>query len=206
MISDLYDSVVEVFRRYGCPAAVYLGSQYQSQHTETLRVVIVQETDSYAPPLPSLSPLATQQYMYGVINPRPVGTRKCGFFVELWATAPQQRDPQDQYRADLAYLDALINQFAVALQQTASGIHVLEGGQAGPGNGAAGSAGLGYVLRVSVDVPIIDAKWPAQQLSACTETWVHRPATADITIAGNVDPESPHYQPQPPFRVPTPTE
>lgn len=203
MISDVYDSMVEAFRRYGCPAAVYLGSQYQAQNTETLRVVLHQTIDQFAPPLPSLTPIATQQYMYGAINPRPVATRRCGVEAELWATAPLQRDPQDQYRADLAYLDALVNQFVVVLQQLTSGIFVVEGGQAGPGNGAAGSAGLGYVIKALIDVPVIDAAWPREQLDKCTETWAHRPARADITISGKVDPEPPHFQPQPPFRVPT---
>lgn len=203
MISDVYDSVVDAFRRYGCPAVVYLGSQYQPQNTETLRVVLHQTIDQFASPLPSLNPIATQQYMYGAINPRPVATRRCGVEAELWATAPTQRDPQDQYRADLAYLDALVNQFVVALQQIASGLFVIEGGQAGPGNGAAGAAGLGYVVKAMIDIPVIDAPWPKEQLDRCTETWVHRPAVAEITISGKVDPEPPNFQPQPPFRVPT---
>lgn len=204
MISDVYDAVVEGFRRYGCPAAVYLGGQFFEQHTPPLRVVLKQTDDLFGPPLPSMGDTPTQQMMYGnAMNPRSVGTRRCGLDVEMWATAPRQRDPQDQYRADLAYLDALVNQFAVVLQQIASGVHVLQSGVAATGNVSANAAGLGYMLKALVDIPIIDAPWPAQQLSRCSETWAHRSGSFVITVEGKVGGEPP-YQPQPPFTVPTP--
>ena len=205
MISDLFDSVVHVFARYKCPAVLYLGQQFTPQHTETLRVVMYQgeksPADEFAPQsAASLLPSQTIQY----INPRPVATRRAGFSVELWATAPKQRQAQHQFRADLAYLDALLNQFIVALQQTASGVFVAKSGVAAPGNQDANVAGLGYTLQCSCDVPVIDAPWPAQQLSECSKTWAYGPARAEITIAGKVDTEAPFYQPQPPFIVPTP--
>lgn len=203
MISDIYDALVQGFERYNCPARVYLGGQFHEQHTQPLRVVLKQTDDVFEKGTPSFTP--TQQMLYGqAINPRPVGTRRCGLDVEFWAKAPQQRDPQDQYRADLAYLDALVNQFAVVMQQIAAGIHVFQGGAAAAGNVSANSAGLGYLLKALVDIPLIDAPWPAQQLSACTTTWAYRPADFIITVEGKVSPEPPYYQPQPSFRVPTP--
>lgn len=200
MISDLYDSIVELFKVYGCPAPIYLGEQFKDQHTETLCVVLWQTDDKFTPQLASVLPPITRA-LY--LNPRPIATRKCGLNARLWATAPPQKDPQDQYRADLAYLDALVNQFAIALQQLASGISDIEGGMAADGNAAAVRSGLGYDLVCRVDVPVIDAPWPAQQLDECSKTWEHRPATALITISGKVDPEPPHFQPGTTFPVPT---
>ncbi len=207
MISDLYDSIVEAFERYGCPAKVYLGEQYRSQHTETLRVIMWQGSSSPADSFgghsaASLSP--TQRIQF--VNPRPVATRKCGFSVELWATAPEQRFPADQFRANQAYLDALVNQFVAVLQQIASGVYTVQGGLAAAGNADADVAGLGYTLQCSCDVPIIDVAWPSQQLSECSKTWQYSGATAEVTIAGKVDPETPFYQNQPPFTVPTPED
>lgn len=202
MISDVYDSVVEVFKRYGCPARVYLGEQYASQHTETLCVVMWQTSDQFTEQLASVTP--SQAIVY--IDPRPLKTRKCGVTARLWATAPQQRERGDQYRADLAYLDALINQFAIALHYIGAGINEMKGGMAAANNAAADVAGLGYDFQCSIEIPIIDAKWPAQALDKCTQTWLHHTATADITIAGKVDPEPPFYQDGIRFPVPTATE
>ncbi len=203
MISDMYDSVVELFKHYGCPAPVYLGEQYATQHTETMCVVMWQTSDQFAEAVPS-APSPTQTGLY--INPRPLKTRRCGLKVRMWAKAPKQRNAQDQYRADLAWLDALVNQFCIALNYITAGINELQGGVAAAGNASAAVAGLGYDLTCLVDVPIIDAKWPAQALDKCTETWQHMPATAEITISGKVDPEPPYYQPGIVFPVPTATE
>jgi hypothetical protein len=203
VISDVYDCIVEAFRRYKCPANVYLGEQFRAQHTGPLRVVIYQgqssPADQFTGALPAqLLPTQTIQY----INPRPVATRRSGFSAELWATAPKQRSAVDQYRADLAYLDALVNQFGVALQQLASGIFMIQSGVAAAGNADAAVAGLGYTLQCVIDVPIIDAEWPAQQLSKCTETWAHHPATAEVSVQ---DTQTEEVVP-PVFSVPTPTE
>jgi hypothetical protein len=202
VISDVYDALVEVFRAYGCPACVFLGGQFQPQHTAPMRVVLTQTGDKFSEVVASL-PTATQQALYTPINPRPIKTRRCGLDVEFWANAPKQRNPQDQYRADLAYLDALINQFIIAMQRCFSGIYELESGGAPAGNADITVAGLGYTLKCLVDIPVIDAPWPEQQLSACSETWAHRPGSFIVTVEGKVDPEPPYYQPQPPFTVPT---
>lgn len=199
MISDVYDSVVELFQRYGCPAPVYLGKQFADQNTEPLCVVMWQTDDKYGGQIASVTPTQTGLY----INPRPLKTRSCGLSVRLWASAPEQKNAQDQYRADLAFLDALINQFAIALNYIASGINEMSGGMAAAGNAASVISGLGYDLTCTVDIPIIDAPWPAQALDKCTETWVHRPGTAEITVSGKVDPDPPFYQPGIVFPVPT---
>ncbi len=204
MISDVYDSMVEAFRIYGCPAQVLLGEQYAWQHTGMLTVILWQTDDRYAPQIPSV-PQGPMTNM-GAINPRPVATRKCGAVARLWATAPEQRDPVDQYRANLAYLDALINQTIVVLQQLTSGIYVAQGGRSPEGNAGSVIAGLGYDLAFSVDVPIIDTAWPAQALSDCTRTWIHRPARAIVSIDGKVDPNPPYYQTGTQFEVPTPDQ
>jgi hypothetical protein len=202
MISDLYDALVVVFKQYECPAAVYLGEQYRAQNTETLRVVMWPSGDKFTPQNGSVLSEPARRF-WRPINPRSTATRKAGFEVELWATAPVQRNPVHQYRADLAYLDALVNQFAIAMQQIASGLFELAIGDSAPSNAAAGVAGLGYTLQCSVDVPVIDAKWPAQQLDACTKTWAEASGSATITVDGKVDPEPPHYQTGQTFTVPT---
>lgn len=201
MISDVYDAMCHAFERYGCPIPIYLGPQFLAQHTPTSRVVMFQSTDKFKPPSPaSLTPTQRLQY----INPRPVATRSCGLNAELWVTAPPQANAQNQYRADLAYLDALVNQFCVALQQLVSGLFDLEGGVCAPNNGAAARAGLGYLLSCSIDIPIIDAAWPAQQLGECSKTWAYAPATAEIEIAKQTGYNPPEFQPEPPFTLPTP--
>lgn len=211
MISDLYDCTVECFRRYGCPAEVFLGEQYRAQHTSPLRVIMYMGTtsppDQFAPANPSVALLPTQTQMMlarGLpINPRPVATRHAGFSVELWATAPNQRNAADQYRANLAYLDALVNMFGVALQQLASGIFTIQSGLAAAGNADAAVSGLGYTMQCVCDVPVIDVPWPAQQLAECSKTWAHHAATATVSVTKEGDP--PVVSP-PPFTVPTPPE
>lgn len=209
MISDLYDGIVHVFRQYRCPAVVYLGEQYRAQHTGGLRVVLWQGSqspaDQFLPKNESLATWPTQQLQLKAaqfINPRPVATRRCGFSAELWATAPKQRVAADQWRANMAYLDALVNQFAVALQHLASGVFMVQSGLAAQGNADADVMGLGYTLQVSTDVPVIDVPWPAQQLGKCSETWAYGPAVADVSV---VDTQTEETHP-PVFRVPTPEE
>lgn len=203
MISDVYDSIVAAFKAYHCPAVVFLGAQYRDQHTSPMRVVMWPAgTDAFKPQNGSVL-TDPQLRLWKPINPRSTATRGYAFLAELWATAPVQRRPGDQYRADLAYLDALVNQFAVVLQQLTSGIFTIQGGEAAESNAAAGVSGLGYTMAVQVDVPIIDARWPAQQLDACTKTWAEAPARAIISIDGKVDPEPPHYQTGEQFPVPT---
>lgn len=204
MLSDVFDKLCANFAAYGCPAQLFLGGQFSEQHTAPLRIVFVQGEDAFNPPNASVlggNPALTRQ----AINPRPIATRTCGVKAELWATAPQQRDPGAQYRADLAYLDALINTTIAALQQTVAGLTVLGGGASSENNVDAGRAGLGYVLNLSVDVPIIDAPWPAQQLSVCSTTWTNAPATADVTVSAQLG-DPPTYQPGPAFAVPTPED
>ncbi len=203
MISDLYDSLVKAFRAYKCPAPIYLGEHFRSQHTVPLRVVLWQGKDSPADAfsgavVAGLTPTQAIQY----INPRPVATRECGFSAELWATAPTQRNVENQYRANLAYLDALINQLVTALQQISSGVYRIQGGRAAAGNADATVSGLGYTLACVCDIPIIDARWPEKQLSECSKSWAYGPASADISIENQNDP--PTVSPR--FTVPTPEE
>ncbi len=204
MISDVYDSVVEVFKTYGCPAPVYLGEQFADQHLAPLCVVMWQTADQYAGQLASVpvGPDTPTGRLY--INPRPLKTRRCGVTARLWAQAPQQRSPQDQYRADLAFLDALINQFCIALNYITAGINEIKGGMAAKGNAAASVAGLGYDLMTAIDIPIVDAKWPAQQLDKCTSTWLHHTATAEISVAAEIG--DPPFAPTIVFPVPTTEE
>lgn len=202
MISDVYDSTVELFKRYGCPAQVFLGPQWLDQYIPPLSVVLYQTRDQFGEQVASYTP--TQRGLY--VNPRPLATRACGFTARLWATAPTQRNSEDQYRADLAWLDALVNQFVIALRYIGAGISSAEGGMAAKGNAAADVSGLGYELECRLDIPIIDAPWPAQGLDNCSQTWRHARATAEITVSGKVDPEPPFYQPGIVFPVPTPEE
>jgi hypothetical protein len=202
MISDVYDSVVQVFCTYGCPAPVYLGQQYADQHLAPLSVVMWQTDDQFSGQNASVpvGPDTPTGRLY--LNPRPLKTRRCGVTARLWAQAKPQRSAQDQYRADLAYLDALINQYCIALNYITAGINEIKGGMAAKGNAAAGVAGLGYDLFTSIDIPIVDAKWPAEALDKCTETWVHQTATAVISVAAEIG--DPPFAPNVVFPVPTP--
>lgn len=206
MISDVYDSVVHVFREYGCPAVVYLGEQFADQHIEPMSVVMWQTSDEYTGQLASVAidPNSPTGRIY--INPRPLKTRRCGVTARLWAQAKQQRDAQSQYRADLAYLDALVNQFCIALNYITAGINEIKGGMAAKGNASTVVAGLGYDLMTTIDIPIVDAKWPAQALDKCTETWLHHTATAEISVAAAPAVSKPPFPPTIVFPVPTAEE
>ncbi len=204
MISDVYDSVVQVFKAYDCPAVVYLGEQLADQHIAPLSVTMWQTSDQFIGQNASVpvGPDTPTGRLY--INPRPLKTRRCGVTARLWAQATKQRSPQDQYRADLAYLDALVNQFCIALNYITAGINEIQGGMAAKGNAATVVAGLGYDLMTTIDIPIVDAKWPALALDKCTETWLHHTATAEISIAAKVG--DPPYAPNVVFPVPTSEE
>jgi len=209
VISDLFDSLCHAFKAYGCPAAMFLGEQWRAQHGPPLRVVIWQGNQSppdvFSPQnVASIQPSQRLQY----INPRPVATRVAGFSAELWATSPPQKDPRDQYRADLAYLDALVNQLGAALQQISSGIFTMQGGLAAAGNADASVSGLGYTAQCTCAIPIIEAPWPAQQLSRCSETWAYGSATAEVGVVLQTGYNPPEFAPSSPpvFRVPTPPE
>ncbi len=200
MISDLYDALVIAFRKYHCPAKLFLGAQYKGQHTGDMAVILYQDDDTFGPPNPASVP---EEMRKQFLNPRPVATRVSGFVAELWASAPIQTDATLQYRADLAYLDALINQFGCALNQLAIGTSALSGGAAARGNADSAIRGLGYALKGTFNIPIIECAWPAQQLDRCTRTWAEAAAKAAVTVSGKVDPEPPYYQPGVSFPVPT---
>lgn len=195
MFSDVYDQIVQAFSTYGCPAQLFLGSQFIDQHTSTMRIVFVQAEDEYGPAVIS-APQGTNGWSRQGLNPRPIGTRACGVRAELWATAPTQSDPATQYRADLAYLDALVNMLVVALQQVAAGITITSSGAAAENNGDAGRAGLGYSLTFSVQVPVIDVPWPKQQLSECSRTWAQGPGTTTVSVDAQLkSPPTSHNSP-----------
>lgn len=188
---DLFTAMKSAYCAYGCPVPIYIGPQWLQIHTETTRVILYQAQDVYEKASVSV-PVGTPGYTRHGINPRPIATRKCGAIANIWASAPEQDDPdpvtkaERQYKADLALLDILINQTCVVLQQVAGGIHVLAGGMAEDGNAAASRSGLGYVMNFSVDTPIIDMPWSVA-IDACRKTWTEAPATAEITIEGAVD-------------------
>ncbi len=62
-------------------------------------------------------------------------------------------------------------------------------------------------MTFSVATPVTDSPWPTA-LQCAPQTWAEAPATAEVTIAGAVDPSTTPagYQDQPPFTVPTPPE
>lgn len=183
MISDLYDAMVNAFLAYQCPVPIFLGEQYRYQHTAPTRVVMWQGKDS--PPdqfLPQNAASVTPTQALQYINPRPVLTRRCGFSLELWASAPPQRDPADQFRANQSWLDALVNMVGATLNQISSGVFTIQGGLAAEGNGDASIGGLGYTALCTCDIPIIEAPWPAEALNQCSKTWAYGSAEAEISV------------------------
>ncbi len=202
MFADVFDALVPAFKAYGCPAELYLGPQFVDQHTGTLRIVFIQTDDTFVGAVPSQLP-ATQRG----VNPRAIATRMCGVTAELWATAPDQRDASKQYRANLAYLDALLNTLLACLQQLATGISVTTGGVAAPNNSDSGISGLGYTLAFAIAIPVTDTPWPTALVCA-PNTWTEAPATAEITPSGRLDnsTDPPSYQDAFTFPVPTPEE
>ena len=204
MLSDVYDALVCAFKAYGCDVPLYLGKQFIDQHTEPLRVVIWQDADTFAPQQASVLQGQTGYNAQG-FNPRPVATRTCGAVASLWASSPPQKDPSLQFRSDLALLDALINQVVIALQATVPGLFIVSAGLAADNNDQGARSGLGYELRFTVAVPVIDVPW-APVITHCAQTWREMAATAEVTPAGRVDTSTTPPSYQNPYTFPVPNE
>lgn len=198
-LGDVVQALNVDFLARHCRAPILLGAQYLRDHDAPSRIVIVPGTDTFAPKLPSTTPLGVK----GQPNPRAIGTRLCTAVANIWAAAPELRDAAAQQAADLAALDALINCFVSALQSTCSGLYTLTGGTYPQAQLSHTNRGIIYELGFSVAIPLTDIGWPAVAITVCDKTFVPAPAHADVTVSTLLG-EPATYQPGVNFISPTP--
>lgn len=156
-----------------------LGEQFNADHAEPNRVVIIPTADTFSPRDVSVMPRGERN---GFLNPRPLLTRSIGADVHIWAGAPEQRDPSSQIDADFAQLDAMINTFLASLHGACAGLYQLSGGSSVTGQAVHARRGLRYVLQCTVAIPILDIAWPQVAITDCVETFRRERVTADIDI------------------------
>lgn len=178
-LADVVVALREQFKLRNCPAPILMGEQFNAEHAEPNRVVIIPTADTYGPKNPSISPRGTRN---GFSNPRPIATRNQGCTVNLWAGAPTQADPTAQLDADYAALDSLINVFFASVNASVAGIFTIGAGENTVGQVANNHRGLRYQLQCVVAVPVLDIAWPAVAITDCTETYLHARVSADVDI------------------------
>ena len=178
MLTDVFDSMRASFQARGFPGEVLWGHEKVSDHSDGPRVVIYPASDTFSAKGASLQ----GAFPTNGLNPRPIATRMQGGVANLWAMAPDQRDPAAQVRANYAALDQLINMTAVALHNASAGQFTLAGGD--PVNDASQMHhGLSYDLAFAVAVPIIDVPWVSVGITADNpKTFGQGPVTTvDVT-------------------------
>ncbi len=178
-LADVVAALNTDFLARNCKAPILLGAQYLRDHDAPSRIVIVPGTDTFGEKLPSTIPKG----LPGQPNPRAIKTRFCTAVANIWAAAPEMREPGAQQAADLAALDALINCFIAALQSTCAGIYGLSSGTYPATQESHTNRGIIYELGFSVAVPVLDIAWPPVAITTCDLTFIPAPAHAEVTVS-----------------------
>lgn len=180
-LSDVVVALREQFAARNCPAPILMGEQFNADHAEPNRVVIVPTADTYGPKNPSIQPRSSRA---SFANPRAIATRNQGCIVHIWAGAPAQRDGSAQLDADFAALDSLINVFIASVNAVATGVSVIGAGSNVVGQAVHARRGLRYTLELSIAVPVLDIGWPAVAITECATTF---PAVSDAHADVDID-------------------
>ncbi len=96
-------------------------------------------------------------------------TRSAGCDIHIWGAAAQA--PGEQVRADYGVVDALINQTAMSLYRTAAGVMRIVGGKFIDAPDHA-RRGFVYVMRIAVEIPILDIDFPCGCIDTNVFTWL----------------------------------
>jgi hypothetical protein len=171
-LQDVVRAVAADFAANGCPARVLFGKQYIAENDSPNRVVFVQTDDTYQP------------NTFGGRNPREVYVRNVGGEAHIWAAAPPQADASLQPFKDQEVLDALVNQVVLSLYNIDSGPGVtITNGSETQGVQLV-RFGLAYVLRFTVQIPLLDIAFPDLGIDQDVKTWDEvSGVTADTTVA-----------------------
>ena len=185
MLADVYRAVAADFRASGCPATVLFGLEFLAENAEPSRVVFVPTDDpAYMAPLGIQGAGLPAPDMSGGTNPFPVMRRAAGADVHIWGAAPRQEDGTQQLPRDYDALNALINQTALSLYraQGLGGQLRIQGGRHTP-TPAHMRRGFVYVMRIQVEIPILDIDFPCGAIDGSQKTWLTQDdVSANVTV------------------------
>jgi hypothetical protein len=188
MLEDLADAVREDFSESGCPAAVYFGKEYISEHSEAMRVVFLgsAKPDRFDMPLATWAagylPQTIADWQQGA-NPKAFRRRLVTGEAHIWAAAPISNNPGTQRRQDQQALDMLLNQTALSIYRAAMGNVVFNSGRQEQATINV-RRGFVYYLEFSLEVPLIDVPWyyPGY-IDESSRTWASLPIDQfDVTV------------------------
>jgi hypothetical protein len=147
------------FIESGCPAKIYFGAQYLTEHAEELRVIFVPTNDGYSAALPTQArgPYNPNDMTKGA-NPRAILRRVEGAELHLWGFDQPQPDRAKQNTADFAIVGALVNQTLLSLHRANPGNYQVQGGRTAQ-QLLWMNRGFEYVLNITVEVPIVIVDW-----------------------------------------------
>lgn len=184
MLEDVFDHVVEDFKRSGCPARNLFGFEFLNENAEPNRVVWIPDQDgAFAPPVPavhSFTRAENGQY------PQSILTRSAGCTLFIWgASAPTaKQEVGAQTRADYAVANALVNQTILSLYRAAGFGRVgqILGGKWTPAS-AFQRRGFQYELRIQIAIPILDIDFPCGCIDLNVFTWLTQDdVQANVTV------------------------
>jgi hypothetical protein len=185
VLADVYRAVAADFKASGCNAAVLFGLEFLSENSEPNRVVFAPTDDgAYMAPLGTQGAGMPPANMADGTNPFPIMRRPAGGEIHIWGAAARQEDGTQQLARDYDVLNALINQTALSLYRTCGlgGVLKITGGKNTPGP-AHVRRGFVYVMRIQVEIPIVDIDFPCGPIDGSQKTWdTQDDVSANITV------------------------
>jgi hypothetical protein len=172
---NVVNAVRDDFVKSNCPARVLFGKQWSAENDAPNRVVFFPSEDTYQPDI------------FSGANPRPIYTRNVGGEAHLWAAAPPQADANQQPDKDQDVLDALVNQTALSLYNVSKGpgVTIVSGSQV---QGVLlVRLGLAYVLRFTVQIPVLDIQFPKLGITSDVRTWAEINGATAVTTVELID-------------------
>lgn len=173
-IQAVVEAIRQDFEKSGCPAKVLFGHRYLGQHDAPQRVVFVETSDTFEAPV-SIGNVPTGN------NPRAILKRRVGFEAHIWAAAAEQPNGSSQHLSDDIFLDKLVNQVCLSLYNVAPGNNQSLSGQRKADDYQ--NRGIAYILKGTIDVPIVDIDWPSWGIDTNAKTWnLVSDVDADVTV------------------------
>jgi hypothetical protein len=184
VLADVYRAVAADFKSSGCNADVRFGLEFVAENTDSNRVTFVPTDDGvYLAPLGIQAAGVPAAAMANGTNPYPIMRRVAGADVHIWGAAPRQEDGTDQLPRDYDVLNALINQTALSLYRTCGlgGQLRIQGGK--NIQSAHTRLGFTYVMRIQVEIPIVDIDFPCGPIDGSQKTWdTQDDVSANVTV------------------------
>lgn len=184
MLVDVVNFVAADFLESGCPARVFLGKEFLAENQDANRVVFVPSSDPHY--VNSVSSVSREQ-ITSLNFARALMARMAGCEVHIWGAAAPIPGT-DQVRADYQVLNALINQTALSLYRSSGLGHMCEflGGSHLNDRGVHERRGFVYVMRIAVQVPIVDIDFPVGAIDTSVFTWLLQNDVSALTTVETV--------------------